>query len=91
MKKYIFTETQIKRVVDMIVNEQTTLNEQHEILTLRDLATLLARSEGTDMKMMFELLHDEYKNGGDPAIIKLFHDYSGVDLTDISHGHYILK
>jgi hypothetical protein len=33
MKKYIFTESQIKKVVDVILNEQTILKEEHrEIL-----------------------------------------------------------
>jgi hypothetical protein len=91
MKKYIFTEAQIKKVVDVVLNEQTILNEEHrEVLKLRDLAELLART-GNDYDTLLSVLQDMYRSSGDEGVMELFKAGTGIELDNLSKGQYVIK
>lgn len=91
MRKYILTEGQMDFLVNRVIIKNQMIMESHRILNLRDLAEILARTETADEDMMFELVRDVYKDEGDEGIIKLFQDHVGIEITDLSHGRYIIK
>lgn len=90
MKKYIFTESQLKKILDNTISEQKTLSESSEVYNLADLASMLART-GVDEETMLEILSDLYKQGGDEEIKKIFRTSVGVDIDDVGKGRYIIK
>lgn len=91
MRKYIFTEQQLNLLVNKVIIENQMLMESHQILNLHDLAEILSRTKMGDQETHLELLHDIYKEAGDEGIIELFHKHIGIEITDISHGHYVIK
>jgi hypothetical protein len=90
MKKYIFTESQITKVIDNIVMEKNVLKESHEVYNLAGLAELLART-GNDEETLLEILKDVYKADGDEGVIKLFKAASGSDIKNVGNGRYIFR
>jgi len=90
MRKYIFTENQIKKVVDNIILEQTMLKESSEIYTIKDLAEMLSRT-GLDEPTVLEMLQDVFKSGGDEAIVDLFKVSAEVNLKTIGKGKYVIR
>ena len=91
MKKYIFSENQIKKVVDKVVNEQLTLTEQHrDILKIPDVAEIISRT-GNDYDVVLSVLQDAFREGGDTAVNELFKSATDMNLEVISTGRYVIK
>lgn len=91
MKKYIITEDQVKRIIDILVDDQLTLTEQHrDILSLADVAELISRT-GNDYNTLLEILQDEFRDKGDEGVQELFKEATGVELDVISTGKYVIK
>lgn len=90
MRKYIFTESQIKSVIDNIVLEEKILNESDGIYNLAGIAEIIARI-GIDEETMLDVLKNIYQSGGDEAIQKLVKDHAGFEIEPVSKGHYVIK
>lgn len=90
MKKYIFTELQLRKIVDNTVSEEKIIKESSDVYNLADLASMIART-GVDEEIMLEILSDLYKQGGDDEIKKIFKTSIGVEIDDVGKGRYIIK
>lgn len=91
MRKYLFTESQIKKVVDAVANEQINRKERHqEILKLRDLAEIISRT-GVDFESLLMAFQDAFRDGGDEEVMELFKIGTGIEVENIGKGRYILK
>jgi len=82
MKKYIFTEEQIKTVVNHTLNEQ-----MGQILKLHDLAHMASRA-GDDYETLVRVFQNAYKEGGDELVVKLFKSGVKLDIEALGHGRY---
>ena len=90
MRKYIFTESQFKHVLDDILLEKSALNESHEVYNLSELAEILSRT-GYDEDTLLAVLQDVYRAGGDDEVIKLFKASTGIDIESVSKGRYVFR
>jgi len=68
-----------------LVNEESS-----GVLTIRDLAEIGART-GNDEQILFEIFMDEYRRGGDEAVVKLYKDMTGNALYVLSRGKYTIS
>ena len=68
-----------------LVNE-----ESGGVLTIRDLAEIGSRT-GNDEQILFEIFMDEYRRGGDEAVVQLYKDMTGNDLYVLSRGKYTIS
>ena len=96
MKKYIFSESQVKRLVDEVVNEHIITEQRDKILKIRDLAEILSRLYPDDQKEMTEdifhtVLIKAYRRGGDEYVMELFKDGSDLTLELMGRGRYRIK
>ena len=90
MKKYIFTESQVKTLVNNIIECNDVLLENQEVYNLEGLAEILSRT-GRDEITLFDILKDLYRHGGDEAIIKTFKESTGIDIKDVGKGRYVFN
>lgn len=91
MSNFILTEKQILTVIKENINISDLLTEQEKrILSLNDLAEVLSRT-GVMKEVIEQILIQEFKRGGDEAILKLFKDSVGLELDNIRKGRYIFK
>jgi len=97
MKKYIFTETQIKTMVDTIINEQTIAEQLDQLLTIRDLAVMMARvydneeSKEDSANMIHKILNRAYRQGGDEHVVELFKSGTKINIEPMGQAKYQLK
>jgi len=91
MKKYIFTESQIKSVVDNIMNEQLMLEQRGQILKLKDLADMCSRTKAGDYETFLQIFIDVFKDEGDQGVINLFKSATNLKIEDMGYGRYMLK
>lgn len=91
MSSFILTEKQLLAVIKENINISDLLTEQEKrILSLNDLAEVLSRT-GVMKEVIEQILVQEFKRGGDDAILKLFKDSVGLELDNIRKGRYIFK
>lgn len=92
MKKYIFTEAQIKTVVDSIINEHNINEQQQELslLKLKDLAELVSRM-GMEKETLLRLFMDMYQKEGTEGVIRLFNSATDLELEDFGYGRFRIK
>lgn len=90
MRKYIFTESQIKSVVDDSILEERLLREFGEVYNLAELAEVIART-GYDEATLLAVLQDVYREGGDEEVIKLFKASTQIDIESVAKGRYVFK
>lgn len=90
MKKYIYTEAQIKGVIDHVMNERIMNEQAGQILKIRDLAEIASRS-GNDFKTLLTLFQRVFKDSGDIGVIEFFKSATDLAIEDMGHGRYQLK
>lgn len=96
MKKYIYTEAQIKSVVDSIINERVIEEQLDSLLTIRDLAVMLARVFDDEEKEnsaneLHKIFNRAYRQGGDEYVIELFKSGTKIDIVAMGQAKYQLK
>lgn len=96
MMKYIFTEAQIKGVIDNIINEGIVTENYGGFLKLSDLAKIVARlgdGTGTDLPydMLLKIFVDTHRDKGPEGVIKLFKSATKLSLEDFGYGRYQIK
>ena len=90
MKKYIYTETQIKSVIDSLMTEQVIEEQQLHLLKLKDLAEMVSRL-GVDYDIMLQIFIDTYKKEGSEGVIRIFNSATDLDLEDFGYGRFHIK
>lgn len=90
MKKYILTETQVRTLVNKIIEHNSVLKEEQEVYNIEGLAEVLSRT-GFDETVLVDVLKELYRQGGDDAIIKTFKQSTGIDIEDVGKGRYVFK
>ena len=66
------------------------VNEEERVYTIRDLASLGART-GNDEQTLLEILTDQFRQGGDDAVIEFATGMLGMPIYAISKGRYSLS
>jgi hypothetical protein len=83
----------IKEELENFYPLETTVSlvtEQERILTIRDLAEIGSRT-GNNEKTLYEIFVDEYRKGGDEAVIELYKSMTGQQLFLLGKGKYSLS
>ena len=97
MKKYILTETQLKSVIDVVMNEAFNGSSNNQILRFADLARFVAASDShpEQYEMVYDALLnafiDVYRDEGDEGVVKFFTQGTKIPIEALGHGRYILK
>lgn len=92
MKKYIFTESQVKTIIDHTINEGIMSEQRDKIYKLPDLAELVSRmGEELDYDTLLAIFVEVFRDEGDEGVIKLFRSATNLDLDDFGHGRYVIK
>ena len=63
------------------------VNENEQILNLRDLAEIGGRT-GNDEQTLYEILVDQFRQGGDEAVVKFAEGMTGQKVYVVSKGKY---
>ena len=66
------------------------LKEAEELMGIKDLAEMASRL-GLDYNDVLEFIQNEYNNGGDEAVKKIFKGMTSVDIDNIGRGKYVFK
>jgi hypothetical protein len=90
MKKYIYTETQIKTVIDSIMNEHIIKEQSLDLLKLKDLAELVSRL-GYEKETLLKMFIEMYRKEGSEGVIRIFNSATDLDLEDFGYGRFHLK
>jgi len=83
----------IKEELENFYPLETTVSlvtEQNGILTIRELAEIGSRT-GNDEEILFQIFMDEYRNGGDEAVVELYKSMTGTELYVLSKGKYSIS
>ena len=90
MKKYIYTESQLKNVLDHLLNEEVMAEGFGQVLKLKDLAEIASRT-GNDYETLLKIFINFFKDEGDQGVIRLFKSATDLDIEDMGYGRYMLK
>jgi hypothetical protein len=90
MKKYICTETQIKSVIDSIMNEHIIKEQRLDLMKLKDLTELVSRL-GYEKEVLLKIFIEMYRKEGSEGVIKVFKSATNLDLEDFGYGRFNLK
>jgi len=90
MKKYIYTEAQIKSVIDSIINERVIEEQQLNLLKLKDLAELVSRM-GYEKETLLKMFTDMYQKEGTEGVIRMFNSATDLEIEDFGYGRFQIK
>lgn len=93
MKKFIFTETQLKNVIDDVINKQLMTEQYNCELRLHDLSEILSRTGSGDRETFLSILQDVLKSEGHYGVVEFFNEGNrgDVEIEYLGHNVYAIK
>ena len=78
-------------ITTVIREEIKSLFENLEIYTIPELIQMLRRKgePEANLPILQDILWDEYKKGGDDAVVKAYAEMSGVEIEALRNGRYV--